>query len=89
MIGTMSTLFAFCVTAMSSSGKVLVIQVIVPSLGQSHISKLADLEMLALPGGGERTIDEYQELFEQAGLKLARVVPTEGFVSIFEGVPAS
>ena len=78
-----------CGNAIPSDGKVLVVEVIVPPPGQSHVSKLVDLEMLALPGGVERTVDEYQELFEQAGLELAKVVPTEGFFSIIEGVPAS
>ena len=78
-----------CGNAIPSDGKVLVVEVIVPPPGQSHVSKLVDLEMLALPGGVERTVDEYQEIFEQAGLELAKVVPTEGFFSIIEGVPAS
>ena len=78
-----------CVDAIPASGKVLVVERIVPPPGQSDASKLVDIEMLALPGGIERTTDEFQELFEQAGLQLTQVVPTAGFYSIIEGAPAS
>jgi hypothetical protein len=30
-----------------------------------------------LCGGRERTVEEYARLFEQAGLRLARTIPTE------------
>jgi hypothetical protein len=36
----------------------------------------SDLEMLTSPGGRERTAGEYAELLEQAGFRLARIVPT-------------
>jgi hypothetical protein len=45
--------------------------------------------MLAFtPGGCERTAAEYGALFEKAGFKLTRVVPTASPVSVVEAVPA-
>ena len=41
----------------------------------------------AVPGGRERTADEYGELLAGAGLRLERVVPTASPVSIVEAVP--
>jgi hypothetical protein len=42
--------------------------------------------MLVSPGGRERTASEVQRLFETAGLKLSRIVPTHSPVSVVEGV---
>ena len=45
------------------------------------VGKLLDLTMLAIPGGMERTEDEYQRLFSAAGLRIARIVPTAHEIS--------
>ena len=44
--------------------------------------------MLTSPGGVERTEEEYGELFERAGLRLARVVATKSPYSVVEAVKA-
>ena len=75
-----------CAKAIAPGGKVILVERIVPPPAQSHVSKLLDLEMLALAGGLERTVDEYEVLFERAGLMLSRVISTQGFYSIMEGV---
>jgi hypothetical protein len=41
--------------------------------------------MLLIPGGKERTENEYRALFERAGFALTRIVPTGTEVSIVEG----
>jgi hypothetical protein len=43
--------------------------------------------MLVLLGGRERTAAEYDTLFRAAGLKLARVVPTQPGPSVVEAIP--
>ena len=43
-----------------------------------------DLEMLLLPGGRERTEEEYRSLLANAGFKLNRVVPTKSPVCVIE-----
>jgi hypothetical protein len=47
--------------------------------------KFLDLVMLLIPGGRERTVDEYRALFGRAGFELTRIVPTGTEVSIVEG----
>jgi len=42
--------------------------------------------MMLIPGGKERTEEEYGTLYDQAGFDLARIVPTRTEVSIIEGV---
>ena len=42
--------------------------------------------MLLIPGGKERTLEEYRTLFGNGGFELTRVVPTGAEVSIIEAV---
>ncbi len=49
---------------------------------------MLDLVMLVIPGGRERNEDEYRALFDMAGFRLTRVIPTRSAVSIVEAVPA-
>jgi hypothetical protein len=72
--------------AMSSDGRVLTCEVVVPEGNDPHFSKVMDLEMLVSPGGVERTEAEYRELYAAAGLKLNRIIPTASAYSIIEGV---
>ncbi|HKP71404.1 MAG TPA: methyltransferase [Pyrinomonadaceae bacterium] len=74
--------------AMNPDGKVLIVETVVPASDEPHYSKLLDLEMLASPGGAERTAEEYRDLLAAAGLRLARIVPTKSPFSIIEAVKA-
>lgn len=68
-----------------TDGRAIVLEQIVTSGPEMSAAKLLDLEMLALTDGGrERTEEEFAWLFESAGLKLARVVPTQSMVCILE-----
>lgn len=72
--------------SMIGDGKLLLAEMVVPEGNEPHPSKVLDLEMLTLPGGIERTADEYASLFERAGLKLNRIVPTMSPFSVIEAV---
>jgi hypothetical protein len=75
--------------AMSPEGKVLIVEVVVPEGNEPHYSKLLDLEMLASPGGVERTATEYRELLGAAGLRLTSIIQTRSPYSIIEAVKES
>jgi hypothetical protein len=80
-----------CRRAMSSVGKVLVIEsTIAPEYRQAIPSLQLDLEMLVVLGGRQRTEAEYRVLFAVAGFHLSRVIPLGDATqfSVFEGVPA-
>jgi hypothetical protein len=78
-----------CRQAIAKTGKLLVIEMVIPPGNQPFFGKLLDLEMLVLtPGGKERTEAEYRALFRRAGFELARVVPTQSPVSVLEATPA-
>jgi hypothetical protein len=66
----------------------LVLESPLPEGREPHHAKVLDIVMLALTGGRERTEREYQALFESAGFRLDRVVPTAGSFSVIVGVPA-
>jgi hypothetical protein len=75
--------------AMGPAARLLVVESVVPTGGGSSLAKLIDLNMMAVPGGVERTAPEYRRLFEAAGLRLTRIVPTGAGVDVIEaaGVP--
>jgi hypothetical protein len=74
--------------AMIGDGKLLLAEMVVPEGNEPHYSKILDLEMLTSPGGIERTEAEFARLFEEAGFKLSRIVPTSSPFSVIEGVKA-
>ena len=74
-----------CHAAMPADGKLLVIESVIPPGNDPCFGKWLDLTMMLIPGGKERTEDEYRMLFERAGFELARIVPTGGEVSVIEG----
>ena len=78
-----------CRAAMAPGGRVLVIEMVVPPPGVPSFARLIDLEMLAISSNGkERTEHEFAELFANAGLVLARVVPTQSPYSVLEAFRA-
>lgn len=76
-----------CRRAMKPDGRVLAVDAIIPAGDGAHQSKPMDFMMLAARTGRERTEAELHPLFEAAGLRLARVLPTASVMSIAEGVP--
>jgi hypothetical protein len=63
---------------------VLIIETVVPPTPEPHLSKELDIAMMALPGGMERTQEEYAALALKCGLRLQRVVGTMSPYSILE-----
>lgn len=76
-----------CRAAMGGGGRVLVVEGVVPPGNEPSVSKFFDLAMMVLPGGMERTAEEYRGLFGSSGFVLKRIVPTQSWVSVIEGEP--
>jgi hypothetical protein len=74
--------------AMSPTGRLLVVEMVLPSGDTAHQGKMLDMAMLVLLGGQERTEPEYASLLGKAGFRLTQVVPTNSAVSILEAVAA-
>jgi hypothetical protein len=69
-----------------TGGKVLLLEFVLAAPNEPHLSKLADIEMLVLPGGRERSEPEYAALLSKSGFKLTRVVPTKAPACVIEAV---
>jgi hypothetical protein len=78
-----------CRQALGGTGKLLVVEGVVPPGNEPSVSKFFDLSMMVVPGGMERTEQEYRRLFASAGFRLTRIVPTSTWISVIEGVPAA
>jgi hypothetical protein len=82
-----------CRTAMTEKSKLVVVDIVLPEKIEPSLTiqsqMLLDLNMLARTGGRERTEEEFGKLFDSAGLRLHRIIPTAGAVSLVEAVNAS
>jgi hypothetical protein len=68
----------------AKGGKLILLESVIgpgPDLG-----KFIDIEMLNLPGGRERSADEFRALFAGAGFEMTKVVPTKAPLSVVEAV---
>ena len=70
-------------------GKVILLESVIADGGAPDFGKMLDIEMLAMPGGRERSADEFRALFAGAGFELTRVVPTKSPLSVVEAVRLS
>ena len=76
-----------CRKAIPSDGVLLLVEV---SLGDANVptfGKFADIIMLSLTGGRERTETEYATLLSSAGFRLNRVIPANTQWGIIEAFP--
>ncbi len=75
-------------SAIAPEGRLLVVDRVVPSGNERSPSKVADLQMLVMSGGRERTPLEFDDLFKSAGFGLADIHATAAPQSIIEGIPS-
>ena len=73
--------------AIPSTGRLLLVELVVPPGFAPGFAPILDLEMMVLCDGKERTEEEYRALLAGAGFRLTRVVPTEGPHGLVEAVP--
>ena len=77
-------ILATCRRAINTHGKLLIIELVLSGMNEPGFAKLLDIEMMLIPGGRERTIDEYGALLESAGFRITRVIPTVVPVVVIE-----
>ena len=65
-------------------GRVILLESVIPAGNGPDLGKIIDLEMLMMPGGKERTAEEFEKLFTQVGFELTRIVPTQSPLSVIE-----
>ena len=77
-----------CRASMGPAAVVLLIERDLGGPNENPAAKLSDLNMLVMPGGLERSEDEYAALFEQAGLRYTSTTVTATGHAVIESVPA-
>jgi hypothetical protein len=82
------TILKNCHKAMNDDSKLLLVEIVLSEKDEPGLGPILDLEMQMIPGGRERTANEYAELFDKAGFKLTRVIPTPSQMFLIEGVKA-
>lgn len=76
-----------CRRVIPTEGKLLIVEAVVPTGNEPSLAKDFDVTMLVIPGGIERTQEEYGWLLDQAGFQLNSITPTASMVSVIEGKP--
>lgn len=69
-------------------GRLLLVEGVIQPGNDPSFGKLLDLNMLVIPGGKERTEEEYRTLFKASGFNLTKIVETKAEVCVIEGRPA-
>ena len=81
-----------CRRASGAEAKLLILEgVYPPRIDQSDESRGAaanDVNMLVCTGGRQRSDAEFRSLYEAAGFRLTRILPTQTPVKVIEGIPA-
>ena len=77
-----------CRQAMSSGGRLLIMEGLLGSTKGLTMTDVVDLAMLANLSGRERTQSQFSILLETAGFRLQRTIPTNATLHILEAVPA-
>ena len=79
-----------CHRALPAKGRVFLIERVLPEHIEPSPSAaalfLADLNMMIMHSGRERTAAEYQDLLQAAGFRLDGIVATDGPMSVIEAM---
>ena len=81
------TILDHCRRVMRPGSKLLIVETVIPPGNGPSFAKLLDLTMLVLPGGTERTEEEYRSLLGVSNFRLTRVIPTAAQVDVIEAAP--
>lgn len=76
-----------CRKAIPPHGKLLIVEMLLPSGNDFHPAKWFDISMMISVGGKERTELEFRQLLAQSDFKLQRILPMKSTVVILEANP--
>jgi len=66
------------------SGRLVVVEIVLPPMNEPHIGPLIDLNMMVMTGGVERTEVEYRDLLAKSGFRMKRVAGTRSPFSVID-----
>ena len=70
-----------------ASGRLLIIESVVPEGNDPSPSKFADVLMMIVPNGMERTESQFRHILTASGFALSSITPTQSPVSVIEARP--
>jgi hypothetical protein len=76
-----------CRAAVAKTGRLLVVEPIIQPGNDPDPAKFSDLNMLVMLGGQERTADDFERLYAEAGFRLTDIIRTGSPMAVIEGVP--
>lgn len=80
-------LLGACRRAMTPRSRLLVVELVIDPGRSDELAYAMDLQMLVTLGGKERTAAEFEALYDAAGLRLTRIIPTASMYCLIEGIP--
>jgi hypothetical protein len=83
-----ATILRSCRRALPPDGALLVLERELGAPNEAPAAKFCDLNMLVMPGGRERTIEEYDELLSGAGFRLGGEPVSASGVVVIEASPS-
>jgi hypothetical protein len=76
-------------TAIPDTGRLLIVDAVLPQDETPHFGKLLDLTMMAMLSGRERTASEFDLLLAASGFAIERIVQTPSPTSLIEARPVA
>ena len=80
-------ILSVCRQVMKENARLLVADLVLNADNKVQFARMMDNAMQVLFGGKERTKEEFMAIFEKAGFKLHRIIPTISPYSLVEGIP--
>jgi hypothetical protein len=80
-------ILANCRRAVPEDGSLLLVEWALPEGNAPSAGKFADVMMMLMTGGKERTMEEYRHPLGQAGFRLNQVISTSSDLNIIEALP--
>jgi hypothetical protein len=80
-------LLGACRRAMTPDSRLLAVELVIDPDRSDELPYAMDLQMLVALGGKERTAAEFRALYDAAGLRLTRIIPTASMYCLIEGTP--
>lgn len=78
-----------CRRAIPDRGRLLLAEVVLPEDAALHLGRLADLQVMVMHGASERTREQFRQLLDGAGFRIATVTPSFSPMSLIEAVPVA
>jgi hypothetical protein len=80
-------ILANCRRAVPVDGALLLVEWALPGGNAPSAGKYADIVMMLMTGGKERTVEEYRDLLGQSGFRLNQVISTPHGLDVIEALP--